>query len=650
MRILLAHNSLYYPSFGGGDRSNRLLMEALAARGHEVRVAARIEKFGAEAHDRLIRDLAERGVTPAVADGAAHFVHRGVEVHTLTLESRMRPFFAQHVESFDPDVIITSTDDPAQLLFEIAVRAARARVVHLVRATIAVPFGPDSSMVSASRTELLRRADLIVGVSEYVARYVREQGGMNAVHVPISLMESAEAPDLGRFESPYVTIANPCAVKGIDIFVALAARMPQVQFAAVPTWGTNAADLAALHSQPNIHVLQPVDNIDDLLARTRVLVAPSLWAEARSRIVLEAMQRGVPVVASDIGGIPEAKLGVPYLLPVKAITSYRHAVDENMVPVAEVPPQDIEPWVAALERLTSDRPHWSEIAAASREAALGYTRNLTAEPFERLLLDVVARPKKSAGPSERAGLTPEKQRLLALRLKQKAWFPNADAADRDKTRLFCFPHAGGGTHGYREWSGRLPERFAVCPALLPGRESRINEPLVEQMGPLIEALTAAIRPYLDQPFVFFGHSMGAGIAFELARSLRRGGLPMPRSLHVSAARAPQLRLNYTPGPEPADEELMANLPEHGESRQLILPVLRSDARLYRHYTYTPEPPLDVPIFAYGGAADASLRAEHLEAWREQTTVRFARRELGGGHFYLVEAMGEFLGVLGKDLG
>src|SRR5206468_11813783 len=126
-------------------------------------------------------------------------------------------------------------------------------------ATIAVPFGPDSSSPSQAKSETLRRADAVVGVSEYVAAYVRQWGAMDAVHVPISLMEPGSYPgsypEVGSFENPYVTIVNPCAVKGIDIFVALARRMPQLQFAAVPTWGTNAQDLALLRTCPNVTLL-----------------------------------------------------------------------------------------------------------------------------------------------------------------------------------------------------------------------------------------------------------------------------------------------------------------------------------------------------------------------------------------------------------
>jgi surfactin synthase thioesterase subunit/glycosyltransferase involved in cell wall biosynthesis len=671
MRILLAHNSLYFPSHGGGDKSNRLLMEALAAKGHEVRVVARVAHFGGDAEQQFVNELAVRGVTPEIENGVVRFVLEGVDVRTLTSDPHIRAYLSRQIESFDPDVIITSTDDPAQLLFEVAIQAKRARVIHLVRATIATPFGPDASAPSVARTELLKRADAVVGVSEYVARYVREHGGMPAVHVPISLMEPGEYPDLGRFDSPYVTIVNPCAVKGIDIFVALAGRMPSVQFAAVPTWGTNAHDFIALRGHPNITILPPVDNIDDLLRQTRVLLVPSIWAEARSRAIPEAMLRGVPVIASDVGGIPEAKLGVPYVLPVNPIRHYKPALDENMVPVAETPPQDIGPWQAALERLITDPAHWKEIAAQSRAAALRYVENLSVEPFEHLLEDVVELPKRSAAQdapkplsSAPEALSDAKRRLLAARLKQTAaqrskWFPTAADAKPGQVRLFCFPHAGGGALGYRAWRNEVPERFFVTPAQLPGREARIAEPAVDNMATLIGTLTDEMRHWLDLPFAFFGHSMGAVVAFELARSLRRNSLALPLALFASGARAPQFRENYTPLPEPDDAEFIAELRrlegfpaeilDNREAMRLLLPALRADARLYRNYVYRPESPFDFPIFAYGGVEDPNVRREHVEAWGQQTTAAFHMREFRGGHFFLQTHRAEFLRALSEDL-
>jgi hypothetical protein len=97
-------------------------------------------------------------------------------------------------------------------------------------------------------------------------------------------------------------------------------------------------------------LLGPFDDIDDLLRTTRVMLVPSVWAEARSRIVPEAMSRGVPVIAADIGGIPEAHLGVEYLVPVKCHPALPSCARCNLVPIPEVPPQDAGPWVKALDR------------------------------------------------------------------------------------------------------------------------------------------------------------------------------------------------------------------------------------------------------------------------------------------------------------
>jgi glycosyltransferase involved in cell wall biosynthesis len=194
-----------------------------------------------------------------------------------------------------------------------------------------------------------------------------------------------------------------------------------VEFAAIPTWGTTAADFAALRKQPNVSVLPPVDDIDVLLRQTRVMLAPSLWAEARSRVILEAMSRGIPVMASAVGGLAEAMLGVDYLLPVNPVAHYRPTVDELMVPAADIPPQDAGPWAAVLERLLTDRAHYESLSARARSTALAYARDLHAGPFEAYLEKVLIAPRKRAvapRPSGREALSDERRRLLALRLKR----------------------------------------------------------------------------------------------------------------------------------------------------------------------------------------------------------------------------------------
>jgi len=423
MRILLAHNSLYYPSFGGGDKSNRLLLEALAARGHSVRVAARVEKFGPDAHGRLLSELSSRGVIPhEITPTDVRFQLNGVDARVLTRDPHLRAFFAAQVEDFDPDIILTSTDDPGQLLLQVALHAARARVVYLVRAIIGLPFGPDTPFTNEAKSSALRRVDGAVAVSENVAEYARQWGRMDAVHVPISLLDPGEPPAVGHFENRFVTMVNPCAVKGVAIFLGLARRFPDVEFAAVPTWGTTPADLAVLRQLPNVTVLPPVDDIHELMRQTRVALVPSLWAEARSRIILEAMVRGIPVMASDVGGLKEAKLGTDYLLPVNPVLRYQARVDDLMVPVAEIPEQDLTPWDAALQRLLTDRGHYEDLSTQSRTAALEYARNLNVLPFEAYLMKIAQSPLRKAHHAAAAKplLSHDRRKLLSLRLKQRS--------------------------------------------------------------------------------------------------------------------------------------------------------------------------------------------------------------------------------------
>jgi surfactin synthase thioesterase subunit len=144
--------------------------------------------------------------------------------------------------------------------------------------------------------------------------------------------------------------------------------------------------------------------------------------------------------------------------------------------------------------------------------------------------------------------------------------------------------------------------------------------------------------------------MGAIVAFELTRELRRRDLPLPRVLIASAARAPQFRRNHVPIPEPSDEELLcqAELPDTPSVRHAMLPALRADTRLYRNYSYAEEAPFPLPIRAYGGLEDANVTREHLEGWGDQAMPSFGIRLFRGGHFYLHASEPELLAALDED--
>ena len=239
------------------------------------------------------------------------------------------------------------------------------------------------------------------------------------------------------------------------------------------------------------------------------------------------------------------------------------------------------------------------------------------------------------------------------------WLAPLDNLSRVSLRLFCFPYAGGGAATYRTWREELPSFVEVCPVLLPGREARLREPAFSSVFPLVEALAPAIIPFLDLPFVLFGHSMGALIAFELVRELRRRRQPLPECLFVSARAAPGFTLTQPPISDLPEEELSRALIElkgaepgmlqHPELMNLMFPTLRADLALHERYQYVEEPTLECPIVAFGGLQDTSTDVDGLSSWREQTARSFVRRMFPGGHFFINTQPVFFLSKFSRDL-
>lgn len=223
------------------------------------------------------------------------------------------------------------------------------------------------------------------------------------------------------------------------------------------------------------------------------------------------------------------------------------------------------------------------------------------------------------------------------------WFPQIQPNSPSRFRLFCFPYAGGGASIFQSWRASLPPEIEICPIQLPGRENRLSEAPFKRIKPLIEALTPLIQPYLDRPFGFFGYSLGAILAFELARQLHRQNAPTPESLFVAASIAPQIPDFATPIHGLADAkfiEAIAQLQgtpkavlQDAELMQLYLPALRADFALLETYFYTTGEPLNCPIVAFGGLEDKKVQQKQLEAWQEQTKYDFTLKMFSGDHFF-----------------
>ncbi|MBP0011788.1 MAG: thioesterase [Roseofilum sp. SBFL] len=236
----------------------------------------------------------------------------------------------------------------------------------------------------------------------------------------------------------------------------------------------------------------------------------------------------------------------------------------------------------------------------------------------------------------------------------KYFTPNPNA----QLRLFCFPYAGGSAAIFRDWHQELPETIEVCPVELPGRSSRMREPLFEEMSSLIESLGAGLRSYLDKPYVVFGHSFGALVSFELACYCREHHYRLPDCLLVSGRQAPHLldpspmhalpkedfieqikRLNGTP------QEIMQN----PEMMELLVPILRADLKVDETYRYTPKAPLDIPVAVFGGEQDSEASRTQLEAWSQHGSCEFSLQMFPGDHFFINTERSHLLQTLSKKL-
>jgi medium-chain acyl-[acyl-carrier-protein] hydrolase len=225
-------------------------------------------------------------------------------------------------------------------------------------------------------------------------------------------------------------------------------------------------------------------------------------------------------------------------------------------------------------------------------------------------------------------------------------------------RLFCFPFAGGSASIYRLWSSELPEHVEVCAVQLPGRETRAKERLFTRLTPLVQALADGLSAAWTVPFAFYGHSLGARIAFELAREMRRRKAPAPAHLFVSGRRAPHIG-ESDPLHALNEAQLMVHLralkgiPEavlqEPELMAMFLPILRADFSVNEAEEYLSEPPLDCPISVFGGTEDPRCNRSQLDAWREHTQAAFSVDMLPGGHFFLQTARNRLLQLMSSTL-
>jgi medium-chain acyl-[acyl-carrier-protein] hydrolase len=230
---------------------------------------------------------------------------------------------------------------------------------------------------------------------------------------------------------------------------------------------------------------------------------------------------------------------------------------------------------------------------------------------------------------------------------------------RPTLRLFCFPYAGAGAAAFRDWDRGLPAELEVAAVRLPGRESRFLEEPYETLEPMIEALLDVLARHRDVPFAFFGHSLGALVAYELTCALHERAAPLPVHLFASGRVAPHLKDPDGDVHKMTDAQLVQELRERGQTPEevlendelleMLLPAVRADFAVAELYQPRSRPPLPLPLTAFGGTEDPDVPEFAVQAWAEHTRATFAHRMFAGGHFFLDEHREPLLRTIGETL-
>ncbi|MFE5793575.1 thioesterase II family protein [Streptomyces sp. NPDC056503] len=237
------------------------------------------------------------------------------------------------------------------------------------------------------------------------------------------------------------------------------------------------------------------------------------------------------------------------------------------------------------------------------------------------------------------------------------WLRRFHPAPDTPVRLVCFPHAGGSASYYFPVSKALSAAAGVLVLQYPGRQDRRLTPCVESIGELADAIAEELRGRLEGPVALLGHSMGATVAYEVARRLEEAGEP-PLALFASGRRAPDSlrdeRVHLA-----TDAQVMAHVArlsgtgagvlDDPEIVRMVLPVIRGDYRAAETYRHRPGPPLSCPLYALTGDDDPQVSPAEADEWARFTTGPFEKAVFDGGHFYFTTGPDKPMAYLGERL-
>ncbi|RMZ73605.1 glycosyltransferase family 4 [Pyrenophora seminiperda CCB06] len=440
MRVFLIQTAKGLFSSSGGYKSNLCLLRHLASRGHSVRQLCYSHRGEVDAYVRtatrngsgyhpqlqkrqlhLRTGYGESGIDLAVEDvvmqdgvqfvalekeafdeafGGADNILKAMPRETANyiekgiLSPRLEDFVSflqQEITNFSPTHIIFNDGLSMQATLALVMPNLNARRIAIIHTAEQLPFGPfaggmPGQLSSPCEAKLLQGLDGIWSVSEAIRRYALEHGKLKTdffVHHPWTYLEEQkhEVPvRLHNWDKKFIGMINPCPVKGAHILVKLAQLCPQHDFLVYKSWGFDNKCAQQMKALKNITIRPTCTDMEEAWRNIKVLLVPSLWFEAWGIVTIEAHLRGIPVISSNSGALPEAMLGLDYIIPVNPIRGER---DENGAYI--VPEQDVTPWVKVVNRLMSDKAEYERLSDKVRSTTEQWLKSMDETALEKWL-------------------------------------------------------------------------------------------------------------------------------------------------------------------------------------------------------------------------------------------------------------------------
>ena len=234
------------------------------------------------------------------------------------------------------------------------------------------------------------------------------------------------------------------------------------------------------------------------------------------------------------------------------------------------------------------------------------------------------------------------------------WIYEHRYCESNSSSIFCFPFAGGNTHSFVNWINFVPKNYNLLAFQYPGRQTLINLPLERNLEDLVAQLFREIQPYIKgKKVVFFGHSLGSLVAFELAKKLEKSGKVL-EGIFVSACVSPDKVIKERGIHHLSDEQFLKKIIGYeGTPKDILndkdlmnyfLPILKADFCMYETYKFNPNEKLSCPVYTLGSERDPYAPFKEMKNWKE-TTINYNHLvSVTGNHFYINDESSTFTGI------